>query len=88
MHALVRMQHSRASQALSDAFKDRGFQSRLADRTKISQTRLSRLAEGGTDPSLDTALKLAGDRELPIDPRWWKQPALPSPRKRQKSRAA
>ena len=82
------MQHSRASLTLNEAFKDRGFQSRLADRTGISQTRLSRLAEGGTDPSLDTALTLAGDPELPIDPQWWKQPPLPSQRKRQKSRAA
>jgi transcriptional regulator with XRE-family HTH domain len=66
--------HTRASQALAKAFEDRGAQARLAERTGISPTRLSRLADGDTFPNLQTSLKLKDDPEVPIDPSWWTQP--------------
>lgn len=70
--------HSKASQALSKAFRDeRGAQTRLAERTGISQTRLSRLARGETVPNLENSQRLKDDPELPIDPAWWAMPAEP-----------
>jgi hypothetical protein len=68
---------SRASQALTVAFRKRGAQTRLSERTGISQTRLSRLAGGDTEPNLDNSLKLKDDPEIPIDPSWWRLPPLP-----------
>lgn len=72
---------SRASQALSKAFETRGAQSRLSERTGISQSRLSRLAKGG-QPSLGTSQLLKNDTEIPIDPSWWSQPCKEPKRKR------
>jgi hypothetical protein len=69
--------HSRASQALTVAFRTRGAQTQLSARTGISQTRLSRLAGGDTEPNLDNSLKLKDDPEVPIDPSWWRLPPLP-----------
>lgn len=70
--------HSRASQALAKAFHDnRGAQVRLAARTGISPTRLSRLAKGETEPNLGNSLRLKDDPEIPIDPVWWTEPPLP-----------
>ena len=63
---------SRASQALTVAFRKRGAQTQLSARTGISQTRLSRLAGGDTEPNLDNSLKLKDDPEIPIDPSWWR----------------
>lgn len=68
--------YSRASRALFDAFLARGAQAELARRTKVSQSRLSRLAtEDDASPSLETAQRLAADTELPIPIGWWKEPA-------------
>lgn len=70
--------HSRASQALAKAFhENRGAQTRLAGRTGISPTRLSRLAQGETEPNVGNSLKLKDDPEIPIDPAWWGEPPLP-----------
>lgn len=66
---------SKASQILAKAYKVRGAQARHAERTGISQTRLSRLAEGGSEPNLAHSLKLKDDEEIPIDPSWWSIPA-------------
>lgn len=68
--------HSRASQLLNRAFQERGFQARLAERTGISQTRLSRLAQGETTPNLEHSLKLKADPEVAIDPTWWSAPPV------------
>lgn len=69
--------HSRASQALARAFREnRGAQLRLAKRTGISPTRLSRLAKGDTEPNLHNSLSLKSDPEVPIDPAWWREPPL------------
>lgn len=76
MQLCVSMQ-SRASQTLTRAFRLRGAQTRLSERTGISQTRLSRLAGGDTEPNLDNSLKLKDDPEIPIDPSWWRLPPLP-----------
>lgn len=66
---------NRASQTLAKAFSEnRGAQARLAERTGISPTRLSRLAQGFTVPNLHTSLKLKDDPEIPVDPSWWAQP--------------
>ena len=67
--------HTRASQVLAKAFAERGAQARLAVRTGISPTRLSRLADGDTLPNLQTSLKLKDDPEIPIDPSWWTERA-------------
>ncbi len=67
---------TRASQALKKAFQDRGAQARLAERTGISPTRLSRLADGDTLPNLENSLKLKDDKEVPIDPSWWALPPV------------
>lgn len=68
--------HSRASKALHDAFLVRGVQAKLAYRTKISQSRLSRLAtDAGTIPRLGILQKLAADPDLPIPIGWWEEPA-------------
>jgi len=64
---------TRASLALAKAFLERGAQARLAERTGISPTRLSRLADGDTLPNLQTSLRLKDDPEIPIDPSWWTQ---------------
>lgn len=69
--------HSRASQFLAHAFKQRGTQKRLAQRTGISQPRLSRLAKGGSLPNTDTSQRLKDDPELSVDPGWWMEPAQP-----------
>lgn len=68
--------HSRASQALAQAFRTRGAQQRLAKRTGISQPRLSRLAQGGSTPTNENSQKLKDDPEIPIDPAWWGEPPL------------
>lgn len=69
---------TRASQALAKAFRTRGAQARLAERTGISPTRLSRLADGGdTTPNLQTSLRLKDDPEIPVDPSWWTEAPLP-----------
>lgn len=68
--------HSRASLVLALAFRTRGAQKQLAQRTGISQPRLSRLARGGSLPNTDTSQKLKDDPELPIDPAWWMEPAV------------
>lgn len=65
---------SRASAALAKAYENRGAQARHAERTGISPTRLSRLAQGDTEPNLHTSLALKDDPEIPIDPSWWTQP--------------
>ena len=78
--------HTRASKALAEAFETRGAQAQLAERTKISQSRLSRLAkDDGGIPNLEIALRLAADSELPIPAAWWLEPP---PKGRAKGRAA
>jgi transcriptional regulator with XRE-family HTH domain len=68
---------SRASQALTTAFRQRGVQRDLARRTGISQGSLSRLAKGlCSDPSLSTSERLKNDPVVPIDPSWWTQAPL------------
>jgi transcriptional regulator with XRE-family HTH domain len=70
--------HSRASQVLATAFRQRGVQRDLAKRTGISQASLSRLAKGvGSEPKLGTSELLKNDPVVPIDPSWWRQPPLP-----------
>lgn len=49
----------------------------LAKRTGISQPRLSRLAKGGTEPTNENSQRLKDDPEVPIEPSWWREPALP-----------
>lgn len=74
---LAKVMHSRASQFLAAAYRTRGVQKLHAMRTGVSQPRLSRLARGGSLPNTDTSQRLKDDPELPIDPAWWMEPAIP-----------
>lgn len=66
--------HSKASQTLKRAFAVRGVQKLLSEETGISQTRLSRLGNGDTEPNLENSLKLKDSKVVPVDPSWWALP--------------
>jgi len=78
------MADNRASQALREAFSVRGTQSRLAEKTGISQPQLSKLV-GGAPANRRDAIELK--KALGIEIEWWDEPALSKPR-RPKGRAA
>ena len=78
------MADNRASQALREAFAERGTQSRTAEKTGISQPQLSKLA-GGAPANRRDAIKLRD--ELGIEIEWWDEPTVAKGRK-QKGRAA
>jgi hypothetical protein len=67
---------SRGSAALKEKFgpKRSGAQKLCSERTKISQPRLSKLANGGAEPNLEEALVLEREEGIPVA--WWKEPPV------------
>jgi transcriptional regulator with XRE-family HTH domain len=65
---------TRASATLAERFKSKrsGMQKRCADRTRINQSRLSKIISGKAFPVANEAARLEREEGIPVA--WWDEP--------------